>query len=84
MPSINAYRCHYLNERNHIIDAEWVSCAGDAAMARAAAKLLARRDSRGIEIWQDTRRVDAVAKSALAPSIAAPASLAKPAAHEAA
>jgi hypothetical protein len=58
------YRFYYLNERDHIIDAEWVFCSEDAAaMARAAAKLLARRDSRGIEIWQGRRRVDAVAKS---------------------
>jgi hypothetical protein len=32
-------------------------------MALALAKLLARRDSRGIEVWQGKRRVDAVAKS---------------------
>jgi hypothetical protein len=57
------YRFYFLNARDHIIDAEWVCCAGDAAaMARAAAKLLARHDSRGIEIWQGKRRVDAVAK----------------------
>jgi hypothetical protein len=63
MASMVAYRFYYLNERDRIIDAEWVSCAGDAAaMARAAAELLARRDSRSIEIWQGTRRVDAVAK----------------------
>jgi hypothetical protein len=60
---MTSYRFYYLNERDHIIDAEWVVCAGDtAALARAAAKLLARRDSRGIEIWQGRRRVDAVAK----------------------
>jgi hypothetical protein len=60
------YRFYYLNQRDHIIDAEWVSCFGDtAAMARAAAKLLAR-DSHGIEIWQGTRRVDAIAKPAVA------------------
>lgn len=64
MHSMIPYRFYYLNERDHIIDAEWVTCAGDtAALARAAAKLLARGDSRGIEIWQDRRRVDAVAKS---------------------
>jgi hypothetical protein len=58
-----AYRFYYLNERDHIIDAEWVSCRADAAaMARGAANLLARRDSRGIEIWQGTRRLDAVAR----------------------
>jgi hypothetical protein len=58
-----AYRFYYLNEHNHFIDAEWVSCHGDpAAMARAAVKLLARHDSRSIEIWDGTRRVDAVAK----------------------
>ncbi len=57
------YRFYYLNERDHIIDAEWASCAGDAAaMARAAAALLARCDCRGIEIWHGKRRVDAVAK----------------------
>lgn len=67
MHSMNSYRFYYLNERDHILDAEWVSCAGDAAaMARAAAKLLSRRDSRGIEIWHGKRRVDAVAKPALA------------------
>jgi hypothetical protein len=60
---MNPYRFYYLNERGHIIDAEWVACASDtAAMARAAAKLLARRDSRGIEIWQGKRRIDTVAK----------------------
>ncbi|HEY1503422.1 MAG TPA: hypothetical protein VGF92_03930 [Stellaceae bacterium] len=54
-------RFYYLNERDHIIDAEWISGAEDAvAMALAAAKLLARRDSRGIEIWQGKRRVDIV------------------------
>jgi hypothetical protein len=65
-----SYRFYYLNERDHIIDAEWVACIGDAAaMARAAAKLLARRDSRGIEIWHGMRRVDAVTKpSAAKPS----------------
>lgn len=58
------YRFYYLNERDHFIDAEWVFLAGDtAAMALAMAKLLARRDSRGIEIWQGKRRIDAVAKS---------------------
>jgi hypothetical protein len=64
------YRFYYLNERDHIIDAEWAACIGDAAaMARAAARLLARRDSHGIEIWQGRRRVDAVAKpSAAKPS----------------
>jgi hypothetical protein len=64
------YRFYYLNARDHIVDAEWVFCAGDAAaMARAAAKLLARRDSRGIEIWHGKRRVDTVAKpSAVKPS----------------
>jgi hypothetical protein len=57
-----AYRFYYLNERDHIVDAEWVFCSGDAvAMARAAGKLLTRRDSRGIEIWQGKRRIDAVA-----------------------
>jgi hypothetical protein len=57
------YRFYFLNARDHIIDAEWISCAGDAAaMARAAATLLARHDSCGIEIWQGKRRVDAVAK----------------------
>jgi hypothetical protein len=71
MHSMIPYRFYYLNEREHIIDAEWISCAGDAAaMARAMAKLLARRDSRGIEIWQGKRRVDAVAKPA--PAIARP------------
>jgi hypothetical protein len=60
-----SYRFYYLNERDHIVDAEWVSCAGDAAaMARAATKLLARGDSRGVEIWHGKRRVDAVAKPA--------------------
>jgi hypothetical protein len=65
------YRFYYLNERDHIIDAEWVYLAGDPpAMALATAKLLARSDSRGIEVWQDKRRVDAVAKSLLAkPSV---------------
>lgn len=58
-----AYRFYYLNERDHIIDAHWVFCPGDAvAMARAAGQLLMRSDSRGIEIWQGPRRVDAVAK----------------------
>jgi hypothetical protein len=58
------YRFYYLGERDHIVDAEWVYLAGDtAAMALAMAKLLARRDSRGIEVWQGKRRVDAVAKS---------------------
>ncbi|HEX3970563.1 MAG TPA: hypothetical protein VHX19_04530 [Stellaceae bacterium] len=57
-----AYRFYYLNERDHIIDAEWVFCPGDAvAMARAAGKLLMRRDGRAIEIWQGKRRVDAIA-----------------------
>ncbi len=57
------YRFYYLNALDHIVDAEWISCAGDAAaMARAARKLLARSDSRGIEIWQGKRRVDAIAK----------------------
>jgi hypothetical protein len=64
MHSMLEYRFYYLNARNHIIDAEWVSCAADAAaIVRAAAKLLGRPDSRGIEIWQDKRRVDAVVKS---------------------
>lgn len=65
MHSMAPYRFYYLNERDHFIDAEWVSCAGDAAaLARAAANLLARRDSRSIEIWHGKRRVDAVAKPA--------------------
>ena len=60
---MSSYRFYYLDERDHIIDAEWASCAGDAAaMARAAASLLTRRDCRGIEIWHGKRRVDAVAK----------------------
>ena len=58
-----AYRFYYLNERDHIIDAEWVFCPGDAvAMARGARKLLMHRDSHALEIWQGKRRVDAVAK----------------------
>jgi hypothetical protein len=62
-----SYRFYYLNERDHIIDAEWVACIGDAtAMARAAVKLLGRRDSRSVEIWQGKRRVDAVAKPSAA------------------
>jgi hypothetical protein len=62
------YRFYYLNERDHIIDAEWVFCPGDtAAMARAAGRLLARRDdSRSIEIWQERRRIDALARPAAA------------------
>ena len=70
MHSMLPYRFYYLNERDHIIDAEWIVCAGDtAAMTRAASKLLARRDSHGIEIWQGKRRVDAVDKpSAVKPS----------------
>ena len=66
MHSMLPYRFYYLNERDHIIDAEWVSCGGDAAaMARAAAKLLARRDSHGIELWQGKRRIDAIAKTSI-------------------
>lgn len=58
------YRFYYLNEHDHIIDAEWVYLAGDpAAMVFAAAQLRVRRDSRGIEVWQGKRRVDAVVKS---------------------
>ncbi len=63
MHSMIPYRFYYLSERDHVIDAEWVYCAGDAAaMTCAAAKLPARRDSRSIEIWQGKRRTDAVAK----------------------
>jgi hypothetical protein len=58
-----AYRFYYLNEHDHIIDAEWVFCPDDkAAMAHAAGKLLTRGDSHDIEIWQERRRVDAIAR----------------------
>lgn len=60
---MSSYRFYYLNERDHIIDAEWSACPGDeAAAARARTLLLAEaHDYRAIEIWDGTRRIDTVA-----------------------
>jgi hypothetical protein len=56
-----AYRFYFLNEVDHIVDADWASCDGDAAAIERAKSLTRARPCRIIEIWQGTRRVDAIA-----------------------
>jgi hypothetical protein len=58
----SSYPFYYLNEVDHIVDADWASCGSDAAaIARARAMLLRTRQCRVVEIWQGTRRVEAIA-----------------------
>lgn len=57
---MSSYRFYYLNERDHIVDAEWSPCQDDKAAATRARTLLIAEahDYRAIEIWSGTRRVD--------------------------
>ena len=57
-----SYRFYYLSEIDPIVDADWASCGSDAAaIARAKAMLPRTRQCRVVEIWQGTRRVEAIA-----------------------
>jgi hypothetical protein len=57
-----SYRFYFLNEVEHIVDADWASCGSDAAaIERAKAMLPRSRPCRIVEIWQGTRRVEAIA-----------------------
>ena len=59
---MSAYRFYYLNEVDHIVDADWASCGSDAAALERAKSMLDRtRRCCVVEIWQGTRRVDAIA-----------------------
>jgi hypothetical protein len=58
---MSSYRFYYLNGHDHIIDADWAACSGDAAaIARAKSVLVDMHDCRAIEIWQGTRRIEVV------------------------
>jgi hypothetical protein len=59
MPS---YRFYYLNDADHIVDAEWAPCTNDnTAIERAERLLEESRGYRAVEVWQGIRRVCAVA-----------------------
>jgi len=58
---MSSYRFYYLDDSDHIIDADWAACASDAAAVNRAGSVLAERgDCRAIEVWQGTRRISAV------------------------
>jgi hypothetical protein len=58
---MSSYRFYYLNEHDHIIDADWAACSGDAAaIARAHLVITETHECRAIEIWHGTRRVEAI------------------------
>ena len=62
---MHSYRFYYLNELDHIIDADWAVCGSDAAaIERAAAMLPRKQHCQTIEVWLGTRRVEAVANAA--------------------
>lgn len=59
--AMSSYRFYYLNERDHIVDADWAPCSSDsAAIARAKSTLPPTNTCRVVEIWQGKRRVNAI------------------------
>lgn len=62
---MSSYRFYFLNDCDHIIDADWLPCLGDdAAIARARSLLTEARECRAIEIWHGTRRVETIGGTA--------------------
>lgn len=51
------YRCYFLDAQSHIIAAEIIECADDAAAQEAAARLLNDRQHHAAELWDGSRRV---------------------------
>jgi hypothetical protein len=64
---MSSYRFYFLNDCDHIIDADWLPCLGDdAAIARARSLLTETHECRAIEIWHGTRRVETISNEAMA------------------
>lgn len=62
---MSSYRFYFLNDSDHIIDADWLPCLGDdAAIARARSLLAEAHECRAIEIWQGARRVETLGNAA--------------------